>query len=178
MNLCSLEVASSQRYAPGTLNAQPTLGLHHNPSFVQLEFRSDGPESKSQYQTVLDGRKDDPRELNDVDTDLASSVSVGEHVTEEMLIDGTQDSDDTDSDLSSLNSQPSSLDCLSMPISQPSYEDNQAVTPISGEDTEPNCQSQPRKENDIHVPVAGYPIQCEDKSTKPVMTLVAPKAGK
>ena len=70
--------------------------MHRNPSYVkELDFTSDGPQSKPHYQMVLSGR-DDPKE-SDVDTDVESaSVSTVDYSTEEIQLDAlnTQDSDD------------------------------------------------------------------------------------
>ena len=129
---------------------------------------------------VLDGQDDQKeRDVDNVPAEL-TSVPTEEHPTEEMqLQDGgnTQDSDDTDSDFSTLNSQPSSL---SHPMFDSQYsEDNQVVTPIDGEEREVNWSVEEvhKGENDVQV-VTGVPVECEDKSIKPVVVLATPKTGR
>ena len=128
------------------------------------------------------GGQDDQKE-SDVNTaaDL-TSVPTEECPREEIQLDGVniQDSDDTDSDFSALSSQPSSLN---HPLfdSQSSEEINQVVTPIDGEEREVDYQWSVEEaykgENDIQV-VTVMPVECEDKSVKPVVVLATPKTGR
>ena len=166
------------RYVTSALNTQPTSPeLRHNPSFV---FTHD-QQSKSQYQMVLDGQGD--QKETDVDNAPAelTSVPTEEHAIEEMQIDGgnAQDSDDTDSDFSSLNSQPSSL---SHPTLDTQYsDDNEVAIPIDGEEREVNCQLSVEEahkgENDVQV-VTVVPVECQDKTIKPVVVVTTNKTGR
>ena len=125
--------------------------------------------------------QDDQKET-DVDNVPAelTSVPTEEHAIEEIQLDGgnTQDSDDTDSDFSSLNSQPSSL-------SHPTFDtqdsdENEVAIPIDGEEREVNCQLSVEEahkgENDVQV-VTVMPVECQDNSIKPVVVMAANKTG-
>ena len=104
---------------------------------MRLTFPSD-EQSKPHYQVVFDG-KDGQKQGTDADVaDELTSVPTAEFTAEEMQLDGVnaQDSDEVDSDLSSLTSQPSNLKS-SFDV-QPSEEINQVVTPINGEERESN----------------------------------------
>ena len=161
------------------MNIQPTSPeLQRNPSVIKLSFTHD--QSKPQYQTVLDGQDDQKEtDVDNVPAEL-TSVPTEEHAIEEMQLDGgnTQDSDETDSDFSSLNSQPSSL-------SHPTFDtqdsdDNEVAVPIDGEEREVNCQLSVEEAhkggNDIHV-VTVMPVECQDKTIEPVVVVAANKTG-
>ena len=124
---------------------------------------------------VLSGR-DDPKE-SDVDTDVESaSVSTVEYRTEEIQLDtlNTQDSDDIDSDFSSLNS--SLTHCPGVFSSQPCEEDNEGVTfMINVEESEVKMSVE--ETNNVSV-VTAEPTECEDKSFDTPVALVVAKAGK
>ena len=160
-----------------TLDTQPAPELHRNPSFVRFNSPSD-EQSEPQYQVVFDG-KEDERKGKDVGVpDELSSVPTAEYTVEEMQLDrvNAQDSDELDSDLSSPNSQPSSLTSFD---AEPSEDINQVATPINGEEGELNYQMSieetNRKENDIHVTVV--PTECKDEGGKTVVVLGAAKTG-
>ena len=162
-----------------TLGTQPSTELRRKPSFVKLAFPTDAEQSEPHYRIVLDG-KDDQKKGTDVDVaDEFTSVPTAEFTTEEIQLHGgnTQDSDEIDSDLSPLSSQPSSLKYSC--DAQPSEEINQVVIPINGEEGEINysIEETHKEENDIHL-VTGMPTECEDRGDKTVVVLGAAKTGK
>ena len=146
------------------LDTQRCISTTINPSSPEFphNLRFDGfthhdEQSKPKYAMVLMGVQDDQKERG-VGKMLAKiSEKVNKEIEQIRLVGGnTQDSDDTDSDFSALNSQPSTLN-HSIYDSQYS-EDNQAVTPIDVGETEANYQWE--VENDIVV--TGVPVECED----------------
>ena len=169
------------RYVTPSLCAQPTPKLHRNPSFVKSNFTNNDQWSMPRYQTVIDSQ-DDQKE-RDIDNAPAEIPSVPtDDAREDMQLEGVnaQDSDETDSDFSGPDSQPSSLN-YALFDSQSSEDDNQVVTPIDGEEREGNNQcsieeSYKGAENDIVVPTVA-PVECEDKNTRSVAVLGNPKTG-
>ena len=165
--------ASQLRYV-----TQPTLNepqLQRNPSYVkQVDFTNDDPWSKPHYQMVWSGR-DDPRE-SDVDTDVESaSVSTVDYATEEIQLDGlnTQDSDDIDSNFSSLNSSVTHCPLFN---TQPSEEDNTFMINVEESEVQMSVEETNKETNNVSV-VTMEPTECEDTSDTPVALMVL-KAGK
>ena len=171
MSTCTiLGDASQQRYVTQLTLNEPRL--QRNPSYAkELDFTNDDPQSKPHYQIVWSGR-DDPRE-SDVDTDIESaSVSTVDYATEEIQLDGlnTQDSDDIDSDFSSLNS---SLTPCPVFNTQSSEEGNtfkeESEVQMSVEETN-------KEMNNVSVAIT-EPTECEDTSLDAPVALVVTKAG-
>ena len=181
-DLCTLGDASQLRYVThATLN---TPKLRRNPSYVkELDFTNDGPQSKPHYQMVLSGR-DDPKE-SDVDTDIESaSVSTVDYGTEQIQLDGLnthdQDSDEIDSNFSSLNS--SLTHCPVTPVSgtQSCEEDNEGVMftmNVEESEVKISVEETHKETNNVSV-VTAEPTECEDKSFDTPVALVMSKAGK
>ena len=167
MSTCTiLGDASQLRYVTQTTLNEPQL--QRNPSYAkELDFTNDGPQSKPHYQIVWSGR-DNPRE-SDADTDVESaSVSTVDYATEEIQLDGlnTQDSDDIDSDFSSLNS---SLTHRPVFNTQSSEEGNTFKE-------ESEVQMSVEETNNVSVAIA-EPTECEDTSLDAPVALMVPKAG-
>ena len=146
--------------------------MYRSPSFVHPHFTSDGLPQEPKYQTVLRGAEDQ-REV-DVDKE-SSSIPIAEHGAEEMYISSmyTQDTDDIDSDFSSLNSSSHDVN-YSVCDSQSSEINHQVVTP--GEEAKVNCQMTIEAENDIAVET-GMPTECQDKTSNSLLFVKAPKTG-
>ena len=146
--------------------------LQRKLSYVkQSDFTNDDTQSKPHYQVVRSGR-DDPRE-SDVDTDVESaSVSIVEYATEDIQLDGlnTQDSDDIDSDFSSLDS---SLTPCPLFNTQSSEEGNTFMTNIEQSEVRMSVE----ETNNVSV-VITEPTECEDTSLDAPVALLVPKAGK
>ena len=181
-DLYTIVDASQLRYVThASLN---TPKLRRNPSYVkELDFTNDGPQSKPHYQMVLSGR-DDPKE-SDVDTDIESaSVSTVDYGTEEIQLDGLnthdQDSDEIDTDFSSLNSSLTHCPVTPMFGTQPCEEDNEGVTfmmQVEESDVKMTVEETHRETNNVSV-VTAEPTECEDKSFDTPVALVMSKAGK
>ena len=176
-NFSSSLGGATLRYVTNALNIQPTSPeLHRNPSLVKLGFtHEENQQSKPHYQMVFDGQDDQQKtDVDNVPAEL-TSVPTEEHAIEEMQLD------DTDSDFSSLNSQPSSL---SHPTLDTQYsDDNEVAIPIDGEEREVNCNCQlsveeaHKGENDVQV-VTVVPVECQDKIIKPVVVVATNKTSK
>ena len=119
---------------------------------------------------------EDRREV-DIDEE-SSSIPITEHGAEEMCMSiYTQDTDDIDSDFSSLNS--SSHD-VNLVYSSSSEETNyQVVTP--GEEAEVNHQMTieglHEEQYDITIET-GVPTECEDKTSSSLLFGKTPKTGR
>ena len=146
--------------------------LQRKLSYVkQSDFTNDDTQLEPHYQVVRSGR-DDPRE-SDVDTDVESaSVSIVEYATEDIQLDGlnTQDSDDIDSDFSSLNS---SLTPCPLFNTQSSEEGNTFMINIEQSEVRMSVE----ETNNVSV-VITEPTECEDTSLDAPVALLVPKAGK
>ena len=137
---------------------------------MRVTFQTEAEQSEPHYRIVLDG-KDDQKKETDVDVaDEFTSVPTVEFTTEEIQFHGgnTQDSDEIDSDLSPLSSQPSSLKYSC--DARPAEEINQVVMPVNGEEGEINysIEETHKEENDIHL-VTGMPTECEDRGGRTVV---------
>ena len=169
------------RYVTPSLRTQPTPELHRNPSFVKSNFTNNDQWSMPRYQTVIDSQDDQKeREIDNAPAEMSSVPT--DDAREDMQLEGVnaQDSDETDSNFSGPDSQPSSLSYAAFD-SQSSEDDNQVVTPIDGEEREVNNQcsieeSYKGAENDIVVPTV-VPVECEDTHTRSVVVLGNPKTG-
>ena len=150
--------------------------LQRKSSYVkQSDFTNDDTQSKPHYQVVRSGR-DDQRE-SDVDTDVESaSVSIVDYATEDMQLDGlnTQDSDDIDSDFSSLNS---SLTPCPLFNTQSSEEGNTFMINMEVSEVQMSIEETNKETYNVSV-VTTEPTECEDKSLDAPGALLVPKAGK
>jgi len=126
----------------------------------------DDAKPHDQYTMVRDGRKE-------LDVGAESlSIPTAECNSEEILLH-MQDSDDIDSDFSSLNSQPPSLGC-------PEEVVNQWVTPIDEEEAGVTGQMSDEAVNkdENNLVMTGVPVECEEESSSSRVPAVVMKAGR
>ena len=161
---------------------QSTSELKRSRSFVKDFVHID---LKPQYKIVL-GRQDERKEADDInvpperkemiDVPAESSFVLTEGYEMHLT---AQDSDDVDSDLSILSSQPSSLN-YQLCDSYPNKDVNQVVTPIDEEDKVvciPSVEEGHQEVTDMQV-VTTVPVECEDKCMKYVVVPPSSKMGK
>jgi len=142
------------------LSTPPTSGLPRNSSFVQLQFLND---EKPQYKMVFSGTEESGGEAESLfgpTAGVTAECNSGEIEEIHFNVLHMQDSDDTDSEFSSLNSQPPSLSYLE--------EVNHEVTPIDEEEAVDNDK------NDNHVP--SLLVECKGGSNS--FLAVSAKAGR
>ena len=143
-----------------TLEYQPTsIGFTQNETFSQLRSENAGHlnSPKVHYESVLEGRED----INtSVDPEPSSAVSTTTpHDAEHLYLvgPGVQDSDEVDSDLSSLDSSLRSTDGLFTSVN----EECQSVGEITCDSVEATYQ-----DDDEGLIVTGSPVQCQEKTNE------------